>query len=93
MFVLTNPLIAKAIRGPEGLLTVYKGLLLSLGIGRSRPEQHIGVELESGLLWQNKMEEACFRGGYKVAREEEKDALWQSGKGYLRPKTSNTSRF
>lgn len=36
------------------------------------------------------MGEACFRSGYKVAREEEKDAAWQSGKGHLRLKISNT---
>lgn len=43
-------------------------------------QQHIEFEL------QNKMGEACFRSSYEVAREEEKAAAWQSGKGHLRRK-------
>ena len=35
-------------------------------------------------MLQNKMKEACFRNGCEVAREEEKNAPWQSGKGRLR---------
>lgn len=48
MFVLTNHLTAEATKGPESLSIVKKGLPLSLGISRSRPEQqHVELELES----------------------------------------------
>lgn len=40
--------MAEATKGSEGLPIVKKGLLLSLGIGRSRPEQQqVDLELES----------------------------------------------
>lgn len=75
--LVTNSLRVEDTRGLEGWPIVEKGLLLSSGIGRSRPEQHTGVELERWVILQNKMGETSTGSGCEAAREEEKDAPWQ----------------
>ena len=81
--LVTNALRVEDTWGPEAWPIVEKGLLLSSGIGRSRPGQHTGVELERWIISQNKMGETSMGSGCEAAKDEEKDTTWQSGRGHL----------